>query len=204
MTPERWQQIKSILAAARERTEGDLRPWLEKACDGDAELVEEVASFLVHEKELTGFIENPVLPWLDESEEDGGPEAGRHLGPYRLVGLLGEGGMGAVYLAERQQDFEQQVAVKLIQRGLVNPDTIRRFHTERQILARLEHPNIARLLDGGTTDDGVPYLVMERIEGIPIDRYCDDQALSVRQRLELFLPVLSALALAHQNLVMVK
>ncbi|RMH21978.1 MAG: serine/threonine-protein kinase [Acidobacteria bacterium] len=132
-------------------------------------------------------------------EEEG--EVGRRIGPYRIVRLLGRGGMGAVYLAVREDEFEQRVALKLIQSGLDSAEVIRRFHVERQILARLEHPNIARLLDGGTTGEGLPYFAMEYVEGEPLDRYCDRHGLTTRQRLELFLQVCSALEFAHQNLV---
>ena len=135
-------------------------------------------------------------------EEPGGEnEAGHRIGPYRIVRLLGQGGMGAVHLAERVDEFEQQVAIKVLA-GEVNTEAVvRSFHRERQVLARLEHPNIAKLLDGGTTDDGAPYFVMEYVEGEPIDRYCERHALSVSQRLELFRKVCSAVHRAHQSLV---
>ncbi|MCB1056150.1 MAG: serine/threonine protein kinase, partial [Acidobacteria bacterium] len=112
-----------------------------------------------------------------------------------------EGGMGSVYEALRDEEFEQRVALKLVRRELGSSTGLRLFQAERQILARLEHPNIARLLDGGTAEDGAPYFVMELVEGRPIDRYCDDHRLTLRQRLELFLPVCAALSAAHQNLV---
>lgn len=206
MTPERWQIIKDLLAAATDRPPAGRRPWLEEVCGGDPTLVQEVESFLAQEDRLEGFIEQPILPLTGEGEEEesggGAPGAGgRIIGPYRLVRLLAEGGMGAVYLAEREKDFEQRVALKLVRRGLTRHALVERFHYERQILAHLEHPNIARLLDGGTTEDGTPYFAMELIQGVPIDRYCDEQDLTVRQRLELFLPVCSALAAAHQSLV---
>ena len=142
---------------------------------------------------------------LDESADDAAepsPECGRTIDRYRLLGILGRGGMGVVYLAERADDqFEKQVALKLLPRGLETPDKERRFRLERQILARLEHPGIARLLDGGVTDEGYPYLVMERVEGEPIDRWCERRKLGVRGRLELFLSVCDAVQYAHSNLV---
>ena len=123
------------------------------------------------------------------------------LGPYRVVSMLGEGGMGAVYLAERDDDeFLQQVAIKVV-RGLLDPERVRQFRNERQILAWLEHPNIARLLDGGTTDDGLPYLVMEHVQGRPIDRHCDARRLTVADRLRLFLVVCGAVSHAHRSLI---
>ncbi len=202
MSPERWRQIKSILAEAREHPRAGRREWLAEACGDDRELLADVESFLEHEDQLEGFIEEPVLSFVAAAADDLDElEAGRRIGPYRLVRLLGQGGMGAVYLAERQEDYEQQVALKLVRRSLVSRGTVRRFHAERQILARLDHPNIARLLDGGTTEEGVPYFAMELIEGVPIDRYCDEHRLTTRERLELFVQVCSALELAHQSLV---
>jgi serine/threonine protein kinase/uncharacterized protein HemY len=128
--------------------------------------------------------------------------SGQVLGPYRLVRRLGMGGMGAVYLAERDdQQFSQQVAIKLVRQGHVSKDVRSRLKSERQILATLDHPNIARLLDGGTTADGIPYLVMEYVDGLPIDIYCDQQRLDVPARLRLFRTVCSAVHAAHQNLV---
>ena len=201
MTPERWQQIKPILNGAREHGPAGRRQWLAEACAGDPDLLRDVESFLEHEERLEGFIEEPVLAAAAAAARFDEHEAGRLVGPYRLVRLLGKGGMGAVYLAERREEFDQRVALKLVRRGLLSRETVRRFQEERQILARLEHPNVARLLDGGTTEDGLPYFAMELIEGTPIDRYCDEHALSTRQRLELFLPVCSALSAAHQSLV---
>ncbi len=130
------------------------------------------------------------------------PVVGRRFGPYRVVGEIGRGGMGAVYLAVRaDEQFEKRVAVKLIKRGMDTDDIIRRFRTERQILANLRHPNIATLLDGGTTEEGLPYFVMDYVEGVPIDQYCDQHQLSIRNRLQLFRAVCSAVQFAHQNLV---
>ncbi len=123
-------------------------------------------------------------------------------GPYRVLAHLGSGGMGSVYLAERDDDqFRKQVALKVIRAGSVLPEMLRRFRSERQILAVLEHPGIARLLDGGVTAEGVPYFALEFVEGVPIDRWCDDRQLGIRDRLALFLKVCDAVAYAHRNLV---
>ena len=138
------------------------------------------------------------------SDPDGPAESieARHVGPYRLVRPLGRGGMGDVYLAVREaDDFRQAVALKLIRRGLDTDEVLRRFRLERQILASLHHPNIAQLHDGGATEDGRPYFVMEYVEGMPIDEYCDEHRLSVGQRLKLFQTVCGAVQHAHQNLV---
>ncbi len=207
MTPERWQQVKTILDAARGHPRAGREAWLDEACGGDPELRRDVESFLEHEDRLAGFIEEPAVLAGTEpagvagTEDPGALGAGRRVGPYRLVRLIGEGGMGAVYLAERREEFEQRVALKLVRPGLASDEMIRRFEAERQILARLDHPNIARLLDGGTAADGTPYFAMELIDGVAIDRYCDQARLATRERLELFLAVCSALQLAHQNLV---
>ncbi len=213
MTPERWQRIKTILADAREQPRAGREQWLSKVCEGDVGLQQEVEVFLAHEDELDGFIEEPIIALTVDGTSgfaggelsSGDPEVmhaiGGQIGAYRLVSLLGEGGMGAVYRAERVVGFEQQVALKLVRSGLASPSMVRRFEDERQILARLEHPNIARLLDGGTSESGAPFFAMELIDGIPIDRYCNERKLTTHERLALFLPVCSALALAHQNLV---
>ncbi len=131
-----------------------------------------------------------------------GSEAGRSFGSYRILNEVGHGGMGAVYLAVRDDDeFKKRVAIKLLRRGMATDDLVRRFRNERQILASIDHPNIARLLDGGTTEEGLPYFLMEYVEGEPIDRYCDGHGLSVGERLELFRTVCAAVHFAHQNLV---
>lgn len=202
MTAQRWQEVKKILEEALEQPPGQCRTWALQACGEDAALWQEVESLLRHEEELEDFIEEPVLAVVSRSFEDlEGLEVGKRVGPYRLLRLLGKGGMGAVYLAIRDADFEQQVALKLIHPGTASEEAIRRFESERQILARLQHPNIARLLDGGKTAQGLPYFAMEVVEGLAIDQYCDENELDVPARLRLFLGICSALQLAHQSLV---
>lgn len=202
MTSHRWKQIKTILEEALEQPPELCRSWARSACGDDVELWAEVESLLEHEAELDHFIEEPVLAAVSRAfEELERLDAGEKIGPYRLLRLLGKGGMGAVYLAAREEGFEQRVALKLINPGAASEDTIRRFESERQILARLEHPNIARLLDGGKTAQGLPYFAMEVVEGIPIDHYCEEHELDVPARLRLFLGICSALQLAHQSLV---
>ncbi len=129
------------------------------------------------------------------------PNLGRRIGPYRVERLIARGGMGAVYLAARQDDYQHRVALKLVHPELQTAELLRRFAAERQILANLQHPHIARILDGGTTDDALPFFVMEYVEGVPIDRYCEQRGLSLRQRLEIFRQVCSAVHFAHQSLV---
>jgi serine/threonine protein kinase/Flp pilus assembly protein TadD len=156
----------------------------------------------------TRQVANTLDPWADLKS---GPTtdtistyelAGERIGPYRVLRPLGEGGMGAVYLAERADGhFQQRVAIKLVRRGMLSRDVQNRLRVERQILATLDHPNIAKLLDGGTTQDGTPYIVMEFIDGEPIDVYCDRNELTIEDRLQLFRKVCSAVHAAHQNLI---
>lgn len=213
MTPQRWQQIKQLLTEALELEPQRRAAWLDQACAGDDELRREVESLLAEQLGAAEFIEAPAfagvalttnaptMPPLDDraSFDPFAPE--QRIGPYRIVRELARGGMGAVYLAQRADAYRQQVALKLIRRGLDTDFVLRRFQQERQILAGLDHPNIARLLDGGTTPDGAPYLVMEYIEGQPIDQYCDAHKLTTVERLKLFRQVCAAVHYAHQRLV---
>jgi len=129
------------------------------------------------------------------------PMLGRRIGPYRLTQRLGEGGMGVVYLAVRDDEFKRRVAIKLVRMGAASQEVVARLRAERQTLAAIAHPNIVALLDGGATEDGLPYLAMEYVEGMPIDEYCFRYKLDVAARLRLFLPVCAAVQYAHQNLV---
>ncbi len=195
MKLEDWQRLDFLVEEALERPPEERPDYLDEACAGEETLRREVDSLLAVDAAAEGFLEVPA--GLAASA------AGERIGPYRIERMIGSGGMGVVYLASRADDaYQGKVAIKLLQAGsLVQPSLIRRFHGERQILASLAHPAIARLLDGGTTDDGRPYLVMAYIDGLPIDEYCDNHRLSVRQRLELFREVCAAVHYAHQNLV---
>ena len=195
---ENWPEVKSLLEQALEVPVEERAAWLSRLVAEPA-LVAEVQGLLAFEDQAGGFIDEPVFSFQLPTPE---LEAGRRLGPWRLLSPLGKGGMGTVYLAERADGaFALTVAVKLLNTGLGTDELISRFEAERHILARLIHPNIARLLDGGTGEDGRPYLVMEHVEGEPIDVHCDRHRLSTRARLELFRSVCSAVQLAHQNLV---
>ncbi len=187
---------------------------LDELCDGDRALRREVEQLLacvgrrqdVLDEGAARALPDLLMEIERESELEGepasSPESGRRIDRYVLGRVLGRGGMGVVYQAERADDhFEKKVAFKVIPRGLETPEMERRFRVERQILARLEHENIARLLDGGVTADGFPYLVMELIDGEPIDQYCERHGLDTEQRLRLFLDVCGAVEYAHQNLV---
>lgn len=194
MISERWQRVKDVLAAVDDLPPAERESALDELCHGDAELRWEVDSLLAQEDRLD-LLSEPVKlpPWF-------GAEP-RQAGPYRIERLLGAGGMGAVYLATRADEvFEKRVAVKVIQ--WVGGNRLdRRFRTERQILATLEHPVIARLLDGGTLEDGRPYLVMEYVEGLRVDEYVDQNQLEVADILQLFLKICAGVQYAHQNFV---
>ncbi len=197
-----WEKLEAILLAALERDEQDRPTFLDEACAGDAALRREIEDMLgAHEQSQALAIESRLLtdhPPLPAPET----LLGRLIGPYRLERVLGEGGMGMVYFARREDaHFTQEVAIKLLRPGLQHPEMISRFRTERQVLARLTHPNIASLLDGGMSDDGRPYLVMPYIEGTPITTFCDENALGIADRLALFRTVCAAVQHAHRNLV---
>ncbi len=190
-----------ILGEAVERDPSEREAWLAAACAGDAELHGEVARLMAHQNTVTDFLEESPLGGLARRAEDESI-VGRHVGPYRVVEEIGRGGMGAVYLARRaDEQYESLVAVKVIKRGMDTDAVVRRFRRERQILANLQHPNVARLLDGGMTEDGRPYFVMEFVEGRPVTEYCDAKKLSVEERLKLFRKVCSAVSHAHRNLI---
>ena len=204
MTPERWRQVEGVFERVLELRAGERPAALERACGSDEELRREVESLLAAHAEAGSFIDSPSL-FLPHQALDGGGAAlspGQVIGRYRIVREIGRGGMGTVYLAARaDEQYEKHVALKLIKRGMDTDSVLRHFRTERQILAGFDHPNIARLLDADTTDDGLPYFVMEYVEGTPIDDYCDRHALSVTGRLELFREVCAAVTYAHRHLV---
>lgn len=194
MNDGRWSQIKEILAAALERGAAERGAYLDDACAGDSGLRAEVDAYLAFEGEAAERL--PVTRWHESSEEEAPPE---RLGPYRILRPLGAGGMGIVYLAERDDGaYRQQVAVKIMRRGAGGAELFRR---ERQILAGLRHTGIAALMDGGTTDDGRLYYVMEYVEGRPVVEFCRGRDCGVRARIQLFLRICDAVAHAHRNLV---
>ena len=203
MEPQRWRRIKGIFQQALELGAPDRTGYLDEACGADAALRRELEALLANHRRAGDFIEAPAFERLDRRPgESPGSLVGRRLGAYRVLRHIGYGGMGDVYLAERTDDaYRQRVAVKLIKIGMDSAFLVERFRQERQILANLDHPSIARLLDGGTLEDGRPYLVMDYIEGRPIHDYCDRHDLSVRARLELFRRVCDAVQHAHRNLV---
>src|SRR5712692_6719494 len=201
MEPERWRQIEDAFQAALDCEPERRSAFLDAACGGDQSLREEVESLLAsHEK--AGFTEAPAFQDAVRLLEKNHSLAGKRIGPYRVIREIGHGGMGAVYLAARADEaFRKEVAIKLIKRGFDTASVIQRFRSERQILASLDHANITRLLDGGTSEDGLPYFVMEYIRGEPIDSYCNTHKLNTVERLRLFEQVCAAVHYAHQNLV---
>ena len=204
ITAERWQRVEAVLHSALERAPDECAAFLDEVCDGDDFVRREVESLLAYRAEAQSFIERPAFAFAADELADEASAAieGQRIGPYRIIRELGRGGMGAVYFAERADEaFNKQVAIKLIKRGMDTDAILRRFVMERQILASLDDPHIARLLDGGTTDDGAPFLVMEYVEGTRIDDYCDTKHLSIVERLKLFLAVCQGVSYAHQHLV---
>jgi serine/threonine-protein kinase len=204
MTPTEWRRIKTLLDDALARPLTERSAFLDAACADAPGLRAEVASLLVaHDHaEAAHALESPFASAASDSRDAEEQVEGQQVGPYRLMRLLGRGGMGSVYLAERADGhYEQTVALKLIRRGLDTDDILSRFAFERQILAGLDHPNIARLHDGGMTADGRPYFAMEYVAGVPITDYCDQHRLATPQRLALFRTVCRAVQHAHQNLV---
>jgi serine/threonine protein kinase/TolB-like protein len=201
VTRERWKQVEAVFEQALELPLEQRPAFLQSSCDGDEELRREVQSLLDSYARAGSFIDQPGLfVASDESERDEAMVAsGQLMGSYRIVRELGRGGMGAVYLAERaDEQYKKRVAIKLIKRGMDTDAVLRRFRNERQILASFDHQNIARLFDAGTTGTGLPYFVMEYVEGVSIDKYCDAHALSVPDRLKLFCEVSAAVAHAHR------
>ena len=203
MTPEHWGRVKEIFAGALERDPSERTTYVDQACASDVALRSEVLSLLEAHETAGGFIEQEAAERIGLASAALRKDwIGRRLGPYRIVGEAGRGGMSQVFKAVRDdQQYEKQVAIKLLKPGLDTDSLLRRFKAERQILAQLSHPNIAHLLDGGATEDGAPYLVMEYIEGKPIDAYCDDRELGVTERIDLFRSLCSAVHYVHQHLM---
>jgi serine/threonine protein kinase/tetratricopeptide (TPR) repeat protein len=204
MTPEKWLEVKQIFNAALDLPPAERLVFIEQRCAADAALREEIEALLVSSEEAESFIEAPAFTRVANlvTEEKLPSYIGRQIGAYRIEREIGKGGMGAVYLASRADlEFDKKVAIKLIKRGFDTDEIIERFRHERQILAALEHPHITRLIDGGSTDDGLPFLVMDYVEGLPLTKYCAVHRVSLAERLDIFLKICSAVNYAHQNLI---
>ena len=205
MTPESWRRVRKILEQALEVAPERRSVYLEEVCAGDKVLRGEVEALIAADQQAgTGFLAGSAVEasTILAAAEELVSLAGTRIGPYQIVEEIGHGGMGTVYRAVRADDqYRKEVAIKVVRGGLGDEFRLHRFLAERQILANLDHANIARLLDGGATEDGRPYVVMEYVEGRPIDDYCDQGKLPVPERLKLFRTVCSAVAYAHQRLV---
>jgi len=198
---EEPKDIKSIFSEALEKeTAKERAAYLDKACEGDGDLRSKVEALLKAHEEAGSFLEVPALDakvTLDDSPLTEKP--GTRIGRYKLLQLIGEGGFGVVYMAEQEKPIRRRVALKIIKLGMDTKQVIARFEAERQALALMDHPNIARVFDAGATDTGRPYFVMELVKGIPITEYCDKNNLDTRQRLDLFIDVCKAVQHAHQK-----
>jgi serine/threonine protein kinase len=202
MTPEQWQAIRPILESAIELEPERRREFLDSSC-ADSEIRSHVESLLSVHDHAPGEILQVAAPLrADADEMRFRVQAGKHIGIYKIIDEIAVGGMGAVYRALRDDgQYEQEVAIKIVRTELGGELTAQRFKNERQILANLDHPNIAKIIDGGVTSEGIPYLVMELIRGAPITQYCDEQRLAIPARLELFRKVCAAVHYAHGHLV---
>jgi hypothetical protein len=199
VTPKHYERLCQLFDQAQERPAAERAAFLDQACGEDVALRAKVEQFLAHDQQaraeqlfqepcpvsaqaLVAARESITFVAALPTREAGDTLIGRCIGPYRIQQRIGSGGMGSVYRALREDAYCQQVAVKVIRPGLDSEELLRRFRTERQVLAELQHPHIARLLDGGATDDGRPYFVMEFIDGEPLDRYCDRRQLTTNER----------------------
>src|SRR5678816_3190493 len=205
MTPERWRQVEEIFQGALDRVPDQRTQYVLEACGNDETLRRDVQLLLSQHDSAGELLDVPLygnteMGMLQAIADEEDPMIGRRLGAYRIEREIGRGGMGAVYEALRaDNEFNKRAAIKLVKRGMDTDFILRRFRKERQILAALDHPHIAGLLDGGTTEDGLPYFVMEYIEGQPLYSYCDANQLNITERLKLFRSICDAVHYAHQK-----
>jgi eukaryotic-like serine/threonine-protein kinase len=195
-TPEQWPKIKEIVGAALERDPDERSAFLDQACAQDGELRAEVESLLAAHADADGLSESP---WASTVADAGGES--KVVGPYRLIQVLGVGGMGQVWLAEQTSPVRRRVALKLIRAGMYDSALVQRFQSERQSLAIMDHPAIAKVFDAGTTSEGQPYFAMEYVDGPPITDYCDRKKLGIPDRLRLFMQVCEGVQHAHQKAI---
>src|SRR5262245_61359516 len=189
-----------FLAAVEMPTPAERAAYLDAVCGDDVSLRVQAERLLQSHEQEGNLLDSPLYDTAPtgESGGDGGRPA-TPIGPYKRLEKIGEGGMGAVWLAEQTEPVRRRVALKLLKTGLGSGQAVARFEAERQALALMDHPNIARVLEGGSTPAGLPYLVMELVKGVPITKFCDERRLTPRQRLELFVPVCQAVQHAHQK-----
>ena len=197
-----WGQVREIFFDALEVETKNREEFLDKSCGANLELRGEVRELLSEHFEVDDIFDQPVFEVNRLFDNNGDKHIERRFGKYKIVREIGAGGMGTVFLAERDDgEFEQKVAVKVSRQPIADAQTVKRFMVERQILASLNHPFIAKLHDGGISDDGSPFLIMEYIEGKSITDFANEHALSVKDRLELFVQVCEGAAFAHRNLI---
>ena len=206
MDSERWKQIDNLLQSALEHPPEERDAFLRQACAGDEVLEREIRSLLAAQQEARSFLESPAIEVaakaLGRQQGDGAQVTGHDdFGRYHILRPLGEGGMGTVYLAEQREPIRRSVALKLVKAGMSTREVMARFESERQALALMDHPAIAKVLDAGSTLQGAPYFVMEYVAGIPITAYCDNHRLNTRERLELFVRVCEGVQHAHQKAI---
>jgi len=195
--PEQWPKIKEIVGEALERDPGERSAFLDQACARDVELRAEVESLLAAHADAGGLSDNP---WAATTVTDPAGES-KTIGPYRLIQTLGVGGMGQVWLAEQTEPVRRRVALKLIRAGMYDRTVMQHFQSERQSLAIMEHPAIAKVFDAGATPEGQPYFAMEYVDGLPITDFCDRKKLAIRDRLKLFMQVCEGAQHAHQKAI---
>lgn len=194
-SPETWERVKLIFKEARSLEPENRLEYVRSACKQEPHVLAEIEPLIEALNEASDYIHKPIFSAVGSYES-------KKIGNYRMTRELGRGGMGIAMLANREgDDFEQEVAIKILKRGLDTEEIVQRFYRERQILASLHHPNIARLLDGGTTDDDLPYFVMEYIDGLPLIKYCETNGLVTEEKIKLFDEICSAVSYAHQHLV---
>ncbi len=210
MDKREWKKIESIVDKALERSGEERTKFIDEQCKGNRELKNQVTDYLDAIEESRGYLEDEdevqkellINDYLDDSQTAASSLIGKVIGNYKITQLLGYGGLGSVFLAERaDEEFKHEVALKILRQGMDTPKNISRFQLEREILAELSHPHIAQLYDGGVTENGLPYLVMEYVDGTPIDQYCDEHSLSISDRLSLFEDICEAVQYAHKNLI---
>jgi len=197
---ERWRRVRELFHEAAARPPAERDAFLQAACAGQPDLYQELRGLLAGDRQSGSVVGDAIRSVARDLDEPA--LVGSRIGPYRLLERIAEGGMGTVYLAEHgEPDLERRVAIKLVRRGMEAEFVLSRFRRERQILSALEHPGIARLYDGGTTEAGLPYFVMEYVEGVDLLSWCDSRRLSVDERIRLFRRVCEAVQYAHQHLV---
>ena len=195
-----FSPLEAIFFAALEKgSPAERAAYLDEACADDRDLRERVERMLAAQVQAGSFLEVPAQEMNQTLDQPITEKSGTQIGPYKLLQQLGEGGMGVVYMAEQKEPVKRRVALKIVKPGMDTRQVIARFEAERRVLAMMDHPNIAKVLDAGQTDSGKPYFVMELVKGMPVTKYCDEQHLTPKERLELFVPICQAVQHAHQK-----